>query len=37
MPDGRILFVDGRDVGATPELRVVLNWSAELQRLVPRP
>jgi Tol biopolymer transport system component len=37
MPDGRILFVDGRDVGATPELRIVLNWSAELPRLLPAP
>lgn len=37
MPDGRILFVDGPDVGSTPELRVILNWSPELQRLVPAP
>jgi hypothetical protein len=37
MPDGRILFVEGRDVGATPELRVILNWSAELRRLLPAP
>ena len=35
MPDGSILFVDGPDVGSTPELRVILNWTSELQRLVP--
>jgi serine/threonine protein kinase/Tol biopolymer transport system component len=37
MPDGRILFVDGRDVGGATDLRIVLNWSSELQRLVPAP
>jgi Tol biopolymer transport system component len=37
MPNGRILFVDGPDVGSTPELRIVLNWSAELQRLLSAP
>jgi serine/threonine protein kinase/Tol biopolymer transport system component len=37
MPDGRILFVDGRDVGGTPELRLVLNWTSELRRLLPAP
>ena len=35
MPDGSVLFVDGRDVGSTNELRVILNWTTELQRLVP--
>ena len=37
MPDGRILFVDGPDVGSTPELRIVLNWPAELRRMLPAP
>jgi hypothetical protein len=37
MPDGRILIVDGEDLSAQGELRMVLNWHEELKRLVPTP
>jgi Tol biopolymer transport system component len=31
MPDGRLLAIDGPSLGATPELRIVLNWFKELR------
>lgn len=34
MPDGRLLAIDGHDMGATPALHIVLNWFSELRERV---
>ena len=31
MPDGRFLALEGATVGSQPELRVIVNWFAELR------
>jgi Tol biopolymer transport system component len=34
MPDGRLLAIDGHNIGATPELHLILNWFDELRQKV---